>query len=60
MLGSSRQCHSVTILDDDSCEVAPEDFFAELAYVSGYRVNQIIVPTTRIVINVSDEPECGK
>ena len=60
MRGSSRQCHSVIILDDDLCEVPLENFFADLAYVSGRQVIEINTPTTQIVIDVSGEPECGK
>ena len=59
MRGSLRECHFVTVLDDDFCEVPPEDFFADLALVSGRRVD-INIPTTQIIIDDSGEEECGK
>ena len=60
MRGSLRECHFVTIFDDDFCELLPpEHFFSDLALVSGGRVD-INIPTTRIVIDDSDEEECGK
>ena len=58
--GSTSQCHSVTILNDDNCELPPKDFFADLAYVSGRQIININIPTTRVIIDDSNEPECGK
>ena len=58
--GSERQCHSVPILDDDLCEFPSEDFFADLAYVSGRQIININFPNTRVVIDDTNEPECGK
>ena len=58
--GSERQCHSVAILDDDLCEFPSEDFFADLAYVSGRQIINIIFPTARVVIDDTNQPECGK
>ena len=59
MSGSSKQCHFVTIRDDDMCELPPEHFFADLELVSGVGVD-INIETTRIVIDDSGEDECGK
>ena len=59
MRGSLRECHFVIVLDDDLCELPPEHFFADLALVSGRRVD-INIDTTRIVIDDSGEEECGK
>ena len=58
--GSTSECHSVTILKDDNCELPLEDFFADLAYVSGRQIININIPTTRVIIDDSNEPECGK
>ena len=59
MRGSLRQCYFVNILNDIMCEVPPENFFADLALVSG-RMVSINPPTTQIFIDDSGEPECGK
>ena len=58
--GSMRKCHNVSILQDDDCEQPPEDFFADLAYVSGIQPVNITIPTTEVIIDVSGEQECGK
>ena len=57
--GSDRQCHDVTIIQDDECEPIPENFFVDLALVSGSDV--IVDPgLTRVDIDDSLEDECGK
>ena len=58
--GSTRECHTVSILQDDDCEQPLEDFFADLAYVSGIQPININISTTRVIIDDSGEPECGK
>ena len=58
--GTTSECHSATILNDDNCELSLEDFFADLAYVSGHPIININIPTTRVIIEDSNEPECGK
>ena len=58
--GSMLECHNVSILQDDDCEQPPEDFFADLAYVSGIQPIDINIPTTQVIIDDSGELECGK
>ena len=58
--GSMRECHTVSLLQDDECEQPPEDFFADLAYVSGIQPINIPIPTTQVSIHDFGEPECGK
>ena len=61
MQGQSRACHDVQITQDDSCEIDPimiEDFFSNLAYVSGIMPIIIDPPRTRVVIDDTNEPEC--
>ena len=55
--GDSRMCHTVDITHNNICEPS-EDFFANLAYVSG--TNIILQDRTRVLIEDSNEPECGK
>ena len=60
-VGDSRSCHTVVILQDDMCEHPdPEDFFANLAYVSGIQNINIVRERTRVLIDDSNEPECGE
>ena len=59
--GNSRICHAVNIIQDDFCEFPePEDFFASMAYVSGIQNINIIRNRTRVLIDDSNEPECGE
>ena len=58
--GSTRECHTVSILQDDNCEQPPENFFADLAYASGMQPININIPTTRVIIDDSKKLECGK
>ena len=59
--GESRQCHTVVITQDEFCEFPePEDFFANLAYVSGIQDIIIVRERTRVIIDDSSEPECGE
>ena len=57
--GSDRECHDVIILQDDECEPIPENFFADLALVSGSNV-MIDPGLTRVDIDDSLEDECGE
>ena len=56
--GDSRMCHTVDIAHNSICE-PPEDFFANLAYVSGTNII-ILQDRTQVLIEDSNEPECGK
>ena len=51
-------CHDIQINDDDDCEIT-EDFFSKLDYIAE---DSIILTrnTTRIIINDTTDPECGK
>ena len=51
-------CHDIQINDDDDCEIT-KDFFSKLDYIAG---DSIILTrnTTRIIINSTTDPECGK
>ena len=59
--GTMRVCHTVTINQDDECEYFPENeyFFSDLSRESG--VGEIIIqPTTaQVIIDDTQEPECG-
>ena len=57
----SRRCHTVNILQDSVCEHPNlEDFFANLTYVSGLQIINIVRDRTRVPIDDSSEPECGE
>ena len=57
----SQSCHTVDILQDGLCEHPDlEDFFANLAYVSGIQNINIIQDRTQVLIDDSSEPECGE
>ena len=57
--GDTLICYTITILQDNICEYPPnENFFLDLAYVSGLQPITIAQPTAEVVIDDSDEPEC--
>lgn len=57
--GETRVCHTIVIVNDDICERDPsENFFSDLAYVSGVMPITIAPSTAEIVIDDSAEPEC--
>ena len=58
--GSTQECHTVSILQDDDCEQPPENFFADLELESGAQSIDINIPTTQVVIDDSGKLECGK
>ena len=58
--GTERVCHTITILQDDDCELLPENyFFSDLALDSGIPDIVIDLPTAQVVIDDRVEPECG-
>ena len=59
-VGDDRVCHDVVIIDDDDCETPFEDFFSNLEYDSGDMPIIITRDRTRVIINDTAEPECGK
>ena len=57
--GDSRICHTVDIIQDDVCEHPdPEDFFANLAYVSV--IPNITIVQDRTQVLIEDSKECGE
>ena len=49
------------ITQDDICEIDRiEVFFSDLAYISGIMPINIDPPRTRVIIDDTSEPECGK
>ena len=59
--GTEHVCHTITILQDDECEVLPvnKSFFSDLSLESG--VGEILIqpPTAEVIIDDTEEPECG-
>ena len=61
--GETRVCHRVQITRDNICEIDPEqyeDFFSNLQYESGEMPIIINRTQTRVLIDDSNEPQCGK
>ena len=59
--GVDRVCHNVPILQDDECEIEQvKDFFSSLEYVSGDQLITIGPTSARIIIDDTNEPECGE
>ena len=59
--GQNRACHTVMITQDASCEIEQiEDFFSILAYVSGVLPIIINPSRTLVIIDDTNETECGK
>ena len=57
--GDSQSCHTVDILQDDVCEHPdPEDFFANLDYISVIPNVTIVQDRTQVIID--DSKDCGK
>ena len=55
----TRVCHTINILQDNICEYPPnENFFSDLAYVSGVMPITISPSSAQVVIDDSDEQEC--
>ena len=58
--GSTRRCHTIDIVNDDICETDPNEFYSDLAYVSGVQPITIDPSTAQVVIDDSRETECSK
>jgi len=56
--GDTRVCHTLDILQDSTCEYPFNEFFSDLAYVSGVQPITIAPPTAQVVIDDTAEPEC--
>lgn len=56
-----RVCHVIGILDDSICEDDPnENFFLDLAFISGMQPIRIEPGTAEVIIDDAEERECGK
>ena len=60
-LGETRVCHTITITNDNICESDPNEFFfSDLSYVSGIQPIAIDPSRAQVIIDDTNEPECGK
>ena len=60
-VGDYRVCLDMNVMNDSNCEIDPiEDFFSNLAYVSGEQPINIDPARTHVIINDTAEPECGR
>ena len=60
-LGDERVTHTITISQDNECEDDPlENFFSNLALVSGVQSIAVIRPRAQVNINDTLERECSK
>ena len=59
-VGGNRLCLDITILNDNNCEIQIEDFFSNLAYVSGEQPINVDPTRARVIIKDTAEPECGR
>ena len=59
--GTVHVCHTVTINQDNECEILPENefFFTDLRLENG--VGEIVVqsPTAQVIVDDTAELECG-
>ena len=58
-IGQERECHEVDIIDDEICEPL-EDFFSDLIFGGGIQPISIEPSQTRVVIDDTDQEECGE
>ena len=59
--GDVTQMHIIEIIDDDECENAPnEHFFSDITLDSGIPEISVTVPRATVIINDTDEVECGE
>ena len=60
-LGQDRACHRVSIVDDDICEINPnENFFSNLEYGGGEQPIRVDPARTEVIIDDTNQPECGE
>ena len=59
--GTVRVCHTVTINQDNECEILPENefFFSDLSLESGVGEITLQPPIAQVIIDDAAEPECG-
>ena len=61
MRGDVIHTHTITINDDDACEVGlNEYFYSHIDLDSGIPPINVTVQQIRVTIDDNDEPECGK
>ena len=58
--GDSSAEHTITIVNDDECEIDNEQFFSDIIGHSGIGYINVTEPSAQIVINDQDEVECSK
>ena len=59
--GDTNQTHTITIAQDDLCEIDPNEFFfSNITLVSGIQPIDVIRPQATVIIDDIMEPECGK
>ena len=58
--GESRNCHRITINQDRICEDPNEDFFSNIALLSGDQPISVTRTPARVIIDDTNEPECSK
>ena len=59
--GDIIQTHTITINDDDSCEVGLNKYFySHIDLDSGIPPINVTVQKIRVTIDDNDDPECGK
>ena len=60
-LGDERVTHTITINQDNECEDdSSEDFFSNLALVSGVQPIAVTRSRAQVIIDDTLEPECSK
>ena len=59
--GDERACHNVSIIDNDICEDNPnENFFSSLEFGGGEQPITIDPAQTEVIIDDTNQPECGE
>ena len=58
--GDSSAEHTITIVNDDECEIDNEQFFSDIVGHSGIGNINVTEPTAQVIIDDQDEVECSK
>ena len=58
--GDSSAEHTITIVNDDECEIDNEQFFSDIIGHSGIGNINVTEPTAQVIIDDQDEVECSK
>ena len=60
-IGNERACHTVHIIDDDICEDDPnENYFSSLEFGGGVQPITVDPALTEVIIDDTNQPECGE